>query len=56
MLYAQLTTGNPIVITSKTTPEEKTQKVELYASTRTTSPYVHLKDSPPEAPEGCSEG
>ncbi|MFP3908570.1 MAG: DNA topoisomerase VI subunit B [Archaeoglobaceae archaeon] len=40
VLYSQLTSGNPVVITSKTSPQEKAQRVELYINTRNNEPEI----------------
>ncbi len=40
VLYAQLTTGKPAVIISKTSPKEKAWKVELFINTRKNEPEI----------------
>jgi len=40
VLYAQLTTGKPAVITSKTDPKDKAIKVELFIDTRKNEPEI----------------
>ncbi|MBO8181493.1 MAG: DNA topoisomerase VI subunit B [Archaeoglobus sp.] len=40
VLYAQLTTGKPAVITSKTNPKEKAIKFELFIDTRKNEPEI----------------
>jgi len=40
ILYSQLTTGKPAVITSKTSPEEKACRIELFINTRKNEPEI----------------
>ncbi|HID43491.1 MAG TPA: DNA topoisomerase VI subunit B [Archaeoglobaceae archaeon] len=44
ILYSQLTTGKPAVITSKTSPEKKACRVELYINTRSNEPEIVKED------------
>jgi DNA topoisomerase-6 subunit B len=40
VLYAQLTTGKPVIITSKTDPRQKAVRVELFIDTRKNEPEI----------------
>jgi len=40
VLYAQLTTGKPTVVTSKTSPESKAVKMEIFINTRKNEPEI----------------
>jgi len=44
VLYAQLTTGKPAIITSKTDPRAKAIKVELFIDTRKNEPEIVLEE------------